>query len=186
MRSLVDIVEDAVLRVHHTTISEESITMTNRSKTYVIRQYLIGSDLPKRKGPVPGFVTIQGRVIASLLTSHRDDSNAFRAVNHMMKTVNDRYKPHIKILLDKLREDDKPFSESTHELYVYLVERVPDPRVSTPPTHLVDSADDEEGLYSISTQLQTSFTGRPTVCFHQMVSKEKVHQMKPKTKEKAQ
>ena len=26
-------------------------------------------------------------------------------VNHMMKTVNDRYKPHIKILLDKVHED---------------------------------------------------------------------------------
>ena len=39
-----------------------------------------------------------------------------------------------------MREDGKPFPVSTHELYVYLVGRVPDPRVSTPQTHVVDSA----------------------------------------------
>jgi len=61
-------------------------------------------------------------------------------VNQMMKSVNERYKPHIKILLDKVREDGKPFPASTHELYVYLVGRVPDPRASAAQTHVVDSA----------------------------------------------
>jgi hypothetical protein len=108
----------------------------------------------------------------------------------MMKTVNDRYKPHIKILLDKVREDGKPFPASTHELYVYLVVRVPDPRVSTPQTHVVDSAFvsvearrrpeatvtrlmmwrvrssqlDPAICVLARHQLQKSFTGRPTVC----------------------
>ena len=62
-------------------------------------------------------------------------------VNHMMKSCNqERYKSHIKILLDKVREDGKPFPASTHELYVYLVGRVPDPRGSAAETQAIDSA----------------------------------------------
>ena len=33
----------------------------------------------------------------------------------MMKSCNqERYKSHIKVLLDKVREDEKPFPASTH------------------------------------------------------------------------
>ena len=132
-------------------------------------------------------------------------------VNHMMKTVNDQYKPHIKILLDKVREDGKPFPTSTHEQYVYLVGRVPDPRVSTPHTQVVDSAfcifenksgkkksggngiksDDVEGkklptLCPSSTSAADKLLWQTDCPYlersHQMMSKETT---KPKTKEKA-
>ena len=95
----------------------------------------------------------------------------------MMKSCNqERYKRHIKVLLDKVREDGKPFPATTHDLYIYLVGRVPDPRGSAAESQAIDSAfvtvdhgkgKKKSGGASAGAQNQlrrrTSFTDSPTV-----------------------